>query len=429
MNRIESFFDKIMPTIQKISDNKYLQGISKGMVGTLTTTIVGSLAVLILVLPVDAIKSFVATSGISSILLTVNTFTLGCLAIYVSFLVGKSIFEEFAPNEDGSKAGILSIMCFFILTPLSSFDGTSALTFEWLGAQGVFTAMITGIITGRIMALFITRGWSVKLPDSVPPMVKNSFSSLIPGIVLAIFFSILTAIVSNSSFGSVHQMIFTLIQQPLKNVGGNIISIILIATLGQLLWFFGIHGSAITTPLIQPILMAMDVENLQAAANGLPLPNEVGYAFYITYTVCATAIGLTVLMLFAKSERFKALGKITFPAAIFGISEPLVFGTPLVLNFKLAIPFIFNNAIVLAVAYIFTHLKIVPPLIGASPIFGMPIGFHAAIQGSWRIIVMQLATQIIGMGIWYPFFKQVDKEAYKNEQSNLREISDTNGNV
>lgn len=185
-----------------------------------------------------------------------------------------------------------------------------------------------------------------------------------------------------------------MIQAPLKGIGGSIWSIVIIATLGQLLWFFGIHGSAITTPIIQPILMVMDAENLQAAAAGQPLPNEVGYAFFITYTVCATAIGLTVLMLFAKSERYKALGKITFPAAVFGISEPLVFGTPLVLNFNLAIPFIFTNGIVLLIAYFLTHIGLVPPLIGTSPIFGLPIGFHAAMQGSWRIIIM----------VWQPLF-------------------------
>jgi PTS system cellobiose-specific IIC component len=110
------------------------------------------------------------------------------------------------------------------------------------------------------------------------------------------------------------------------------------------------------------------------------------------------------------------LGKITFPAAIFGISEPLVFGTPLVLNFTFAIPFIFANAVVLLISYIFTHLGLIPAPIGATPIFGLPIGFHAAIQGSWKIILMQIATQLIGAAIWFPFFKKVDNDEYKLEQ-------------
>jgi phosphotransferase system glucose/maltose/N-acetylglucosamine-specific IIC component len=44
---------------------------------------------------------------------------------------------------------------------------------------------------------------------------------------------------------------------------------------------------------------------------------------------CLAAIGFTLLMLFAaKSQQYKALGKLTTLPALFGISEPLVFGTP-----------------------------------------------------------------------------------------------------
>ena len=416
MSKIENVINKMLPAMNKISGNKYLQAISKAMMATLSITVVGSIAVLLIVFPVEAVKNFVMTSGLIEPLFTVNQFTIGSLALYVAFLTAKNLMQEFYPNEDGSRAGIISLVCFLILTPIANNDGVNSLPFEWLGATGVFTAMFTGLVVARIFVLTVEKGLTLKLPETVPPMVRQNFDALLPGIFLIFVFMLLKFVFSLTDFGSVHQAIYSLIQTPLKGIGGNIWSIILIATLGQLFWFFGLHGTNLTLPIVQPLWMAMDAENLQAAAAGLPLPNEVGYAFFATYTLCATAIGLAAMMLFAKSERFKTLGKITFPAAIFGISEPLVFGTPLVLNFTFAIPFIFANAVVLLISYIFTHLGIIPALIGATPIFGLPIGFHAAIQGSWKIILMQIATQLIGAAIWFPFFKKVDNDEYKLEQ-------------
>ncbi|MDB1694043.1 PTS transporter subunit EIIC [Enterococcus casseliflavus] len=418
MKKIEQKIERILPTMNKISNNNYLQAISRSMMATLTITLVGSIAVLLIVFPMVEVKDFVASSGLIEPLMTVNQFTIGSLAVYISFLVAKNLVQQFDQKEDGSRAGLLSLVCFLILTPLTtSNDGSVVLSFEWLGASGVFTAMFTGLIVARFFVFAEQKGFRIKLPDTVPPMVRQNFDVLVPGVFLIFGFMLLKFLFSATTFDSVHQAIYSLIQTPLKGLGGNIWSIVIIATIDQVFWFFGLHGTNLTLPIVQPLWMAMDAENLQAAAAGLPLPNDVGYAFFVTYTYCATAIGFTVLMLMAKSARYKALGKITFPAAIFGISEPLVFGTPLVLNFTFAIPFIFANAVVLIVSYAATVVGLIPPLIGATPIFGLPLGFHAAIQGSWKIVFMQICTQLIGTAIWFPFFKKADNEAYQLEQT------------
>ena len=83
MNNINEKLEKIMPIINKISNNKYLQSISEAMVGTLPITIIGSLAVLLMVFPITAIKDILISTGIIDVLNSVNQFTLGSLAIYV----------------------------------------------------------------------------------------------------------------------------------------------------------------------------------------------------------------------------------------------------------------------------------------------------------------------------------------------------------
>lgn len=415
MNNINEKLEKIMPIINKISNNKYLQSISEAMVGTLPITIIGSLAVLLMVFPITAIKDILISTGIIDVLNSVNQFTLGSLAIYVSFLTAKNLVSKFNKEDDGVRAGIISLICFFIVTPITVIESTSYLSFEWTGSTGIFTALFIGLIVGRIYIVFATQGLVLKVPESVPPMVRKTFESLLPCIFIAILFIIIEYIFELTPYGNLHQAIYSVIQKPMQGFGGNIWSIIIVATIGQILCFFGLHGTNITMPLVQPIWMAMDVENLSAAAAGLPLPNTVGYAFFVTYTLCATAIGFTVMMLFAKSKQYRLMGKVAAPAAIFGISEPMIFGTPLVLNFNFAIPFIFGNAVALIVAYVLTITKIVPPLMGVTPVFGLPLGFHATVQGDWRIILLQIFTQIIVAVLWYPFFKKADNEAYIKE--------------
>ncbi len=68
-------------------------------------------------------------------------------------------------------------------------------------------------------------------------------------------------------------------------------------------------------------------------------------AFVHLYHVGPCDWSKLLMLFFARSQQYKTLGKLTTVPALFGISEPLVFGTPMVFNFRFAIPFIFMNAI------------------------------------------------------------------------------------
>ncbi|MFD1901943.1 hypothetical protein GQR36_21470 [Enterococcus termitis] len=111
------------------------------------------------------------------------------------------------------------------------------------------------------------------------------------------------------------------------------------------------------------------------------------------------------------------MGKISIVPALFGITEPVIFGSPLVLNFDLAIPFIFNNSIGLILAYVLTKIGLVSRFVGVQAIFGLPVGFHAAVQGSISVIILQLVIQLVLSPIlWYPWFKRLDNKTYLQEQ-------------
>lgn len=420
MNKIEAFFNRINPAIEKISSNKYLRAISGGMMATLPITIIGSIAVLLLVFPIDAVNEVIVSLGLTSALSVANTFTIGSLALYVAFLVAKNLVQQFMPEEDGSTAGIAALLSFMMVTPLGqTVDAIEAIPTTWLGAQGVFSAMIIALLSGRIYVLAKQKGWTIKMPESVPPMVMKVFEGLVPTILTGVFFILVAKGFSMTDFGSMHQAIYTILQVPLQNIGGSLWAMVLLTIIAQTLWFFGIHGTNVTNPIVQPIWMALDVMNLNAVLAGGVGVNIIGNAFFMTVTFGGTALGLVINMLMSKSKQYRELGKLSIVPALFGITEPVIFGTPLVLNFKFAIPFIFNNAILIILAYFLTVTGIIPRFMGATYIFGLPIGFSAAIQGSLSIVIMQLAFQVLAVFMWRPFFKMQEREALQAEQALL----------
>lgn len=418
-----NFFEKLEEPLNNFGSNKYLKSLSGGMMATLPITLIGSIASLLNTIPVDFIRNGIQALGLGMILNNVYALTMGMLALYAAFFIAKSVVQQFSPDEDSSLVGVTSLLSFLILTPLMLLpDGVGVIPITWLGAQGVFSAIIVGLFVGRVYVLIREKGWFIKMPAGVPAMVTATFEGLIPSIIISTFFVIVSRLFESTSFGTFHNVIYTILQKPLTSIGGSFSAMLLLCIFGQLLWFFGIHGTSVIFPIAMPIWMTMDVQNLEAVMAGVQPPNIIGAAFFSTVTFGGTALGLVINMLMSKSKQYKQLGKISIVPALFGITEPVIFGTPLVMNFKFAFPFIFNNAIALCIAYGLTVLGIVPRFIGAQSPMGLPVGFSAAMQGSIMIIVLQLMIQVISILLWRPFFKMQEKEALEKEAFEEEEL-------
>lgn len=407
---------KISPILNKIQKSKLANGISGGMMVAMPVTLFGAFAALFLNLPIPAWKSFIAVSGIAYALNVAIMFSTNFLAPVFGLTIASSYAKQY--KEDGTVPALLALVCFFIVTPFTTDKSGTTLSMYWLGAPGIFSAIIISLISTRIYIYLKQKGITIKMPSTVPPVVSGSFSSLIPGFASIALFITVAALFGATPFKTMHQFIYNFIQMPLQGVGGNIVSIVILWTFAQVLWFFGIHGTLVIYSVMMPIFAAMDAAQLAAYSAGEALPNITGRAFVSTYTMSASAIGFALLMLFAsKSKQYKTLGKLTAVPSLFGISEPLVFGTPLVFNFKFVIPFVFMNAINITIAYVLTAIGIVPRVAGMTPMSGMPIIFSGLMEGSWKIAVLQVALVGLSTLVWYPFFRKADKEAYELEQN------------
>ena len=417
--KFQNFFDKITPLINRISSNKFLQGLSGGMMATLPITVVGSFSLLLVVVPLGPVSTFIKSSGLAPVFNNVYTYTMGLLAIYMVFFITKSLINQYMKEDDGMTGAVIAFLSFLIVTPLgSTVEKVDAIPTTWLGAQGAFTAIIIATITTIIYRYCKEHHLTIKMPEGVPPMVSNVFEGIIPFVLIAMLFMAINYAFSLTSIGCFHQAIYSILQAPLQSLGGNIWTVLFISVIAQLLWFFGIHGQNVLSPFYSPIWLALDAANLATFSAGGEGSNIVGAAFYSIFCFGGYQIALCLLLLRAKSKQFRQFGKLGMGPAIFGIGEPLNFGMPLILNFKFIVPFLTNSVICLGIAYLAIASGLVPHLYGAANVFGLPFGVGAFLQGGWRVLALATVVNIvIPYFLWMPWVKFADKEAYKQEQN------------
>lgn len=424
MEKIMSLLEKfVLPLSQKLSTNKILQAISKGLMGTMPVLILGSVASIFLNIPIDAYQSIIADAGIHAILNTIVNITTNMLAVYASFMIAYTYVKNNGYN--GIPAGLIALVCFFLITPMTvSGEGIAAVTnlpLSWLGPKGLFSGMILANFTGIMYSLFMKKKLVIKMPEGVPEFVSNSFVGIIPGVVIVMAVGAVSILFSFSEYGTMHQFVYSLIQTPLQGFGATLGAAIIIYILEGIVWFFGIHAIAVAAVVI-PVWMAADAENLAAVANGVAnadLPNIVSWAWVNSMAGVGGAgatFGLVIWLAWkSKSAKNKAVGRLALPASCFNINEPVVFGVPCVLNPTLLIPFVFTPVICIIFGYMLTTVGILPKPNGISAPAGVPIILSGFLIGGWKMALWQFCMIFVSMGIYFPFFRMLDKQAIAEE--------------
>ena len=300
-----------------------------------------------------------------------------------------------------------------------------------LSASGLFLGMMSTVLAVEIVRFVLGRGWTIKMPDSVPANVARSFDALIPGLFVILVFDILKLIFAMTSFETAQAFIFEIIQAPLTSIGATLPATILVVILETLLFSFGLHGPNILGAVMNPIWLTLTAENASAYAAGEVLPNIVNAQFYANFIKIGGAgatFGLALLCLFvAKSSQFKTLGKLAIGPAIFNINEPLIFGMPIVLNPILMIPFIVSPVVMTTLTYILMNIGLIPLTNGVNIPWTTPPIISGFLISGWQGAVWQVIEMGLSALIFYPFFKLEDNKAYQIEMGQIE--ADASGNV
>ncbi|MBS6796463.1 MAG: PTS sugar transporter subunit IIC [Coprobacillus sp.] len=417
MDKLEKI---LAPFANKLNNNKIIQTISKGIMSLMPILMVGAVGSLLQQIPIGAYQNFIKITGIYSACQIAVNVTTNMLALYATFSIAYTYVKN--EGEDGFSGGLLALIAFLIVTPMEvTGEGWSAITnlpLSWLGAKGLFTAMFVSLIVAYGYCFLIEKNITIKMPDSVPPFVSKSFTGIIPGIIVAVFFGTLSIILEMTPFGNVHQAIYTLIGSPLSAIGGSIWAALLIYLLSGFCWFFGIHGIAVMST-VMPIWIAADSANVAAISAGQAAPNIVTYNWVNTVGNIGGAgctLGLIILCVFcAKSKRYKEMGKLAIVPSLFGINEPVVFGLPCMLNATLLIPFVFLPVVLIFLSYLLTIAGILPVGNGVAAGTAIPV-VSGLLNGGWRLAVWNVVEAVLSVLAYYPFFRILDKQAVEEEK-------------
>lgn len=410
--------------IGKISNSLFIKVLMGGMMASMPAIMAGAFATILKSIQIPAYQNFLKTTGALHALEIIILFTINMTALYTVFAVAYTYAK--GKKQDALPAGILGLVCYFVMTPFTATPtqwGTVdyAIPTSWFGGQGAFSALVIGFTVGAMYSFIKKKGWTIKLPDTVPPVISSSFSGIVPGVIIVGFFATVSTIFSNTPFGSFHQAIYSLLQMPLQGIGTNIWTIMLVVMISQALWMLGIHGPMVVIPIMAVAWGAADIQNLTAYNAGQALPHITGTAFYMVCTFSGGGLGLAINMLFAKSKRYKTLGKLAIIPSAFGITEPLIFGTPIVMNLKMFIPQVFAPVISIALGYLATISGILPRMSGLSLPMGTPIVLQGLLEGSWKFGAFQAFLTLFWIAVYRPFFRSMDKDALREEQVQIEE--------
>lgn len=344
MNHLVGFIEKhLLPIAVRVGENKLLRSISNAFMALMPIIIAGAIFTLLANLNIKGYQDFITSIGLKQIFLFVPNVTSNMLALYAAFFVAYEFSKQLGMQRFQLIAGATSLVVFLLMIPLGV-SGTendvtitiaAALSTAWLGAGGLFSAMILGLLVPAIFYFFDQKKIEIKMPEGVPPMISNSFSAIFPVVSIVFLFGIVRYLFTLTSYGDLNTMIYSILRLPLEQLGSSPFTWIILTLMCCFLWFFGIQGGMVINPFLVMLYQAATLENLAAYGAGTPLPNKIIMSCWLGYTSVGGAggtLGLCFLMFFlAKSKRYKTLGKIALPAGCCGINEPVIFGTPIVL--------------------------------------------------------------------------------------------------
>jgi len=415
MNKFIEWLEKnIMPKANKLATERHLKAIRDTFMTILPPIFFGGIIAVINSAPVTetttngfllAWAKFAANN--SAILSWLNTVTLGFLSLYVcvgvTYYLAKSYkMETFLPI-------IISVAgyCMLTIDPQEVSFGNVLGQLTYFDGKGILVALFVSIMTVELYRVLYDHkvGW-IKMPDSVPPALMVSFGSLVPCLIVLGIDSLIF-ILCKTFAGTCFAAVVINFLSPAVEATDNIGFAILVAFLLNFGWFFGIHDT-VWSGFLSPIEYGTLSVNAAAQAAGQALPHVFTVSFWCYFGIIGglgNCLALGLLCLRSKNKEVKTIGKLGIVPAFFGISEPITFGLPIMLNPLMFVPSIITSIVNVVISYLLMSANIIGRTY-AMLSYNMPSIFGAFFStGDWKASVLIVVLIVLDMLIYYPFLK------------------------
>ncbi len=262
--------EKISNEMAKLAGNRYLTAIRDGMAVIIPVAIVGSFFTILTQLPIDSWKAFIKPYTVA--LSLPITFSIGLMGLYSCYAIAASLAQTYKLDRNSSATIAVMVFLLLVIKPgtitakISKLSGIAAgtvLPSQNFGAYGLFTAMLSAIVSVEVIRFFKEKHLVIKMPKGVPASVSNSFTALIPAAVLIIG----AWIIKEGLHFDVNAGLLSLLS-PLAHFGkDNFVSVITPIFFNSLFWLFGVHGAISSTP-VYPYWYKNLYANISAVSKG-----------------------------------------------------------------------------------------------------------------------------------------------------------------
>lgn len=423
---LEKLEKVLLPIGSRIANQKHLQAISVGMMMTLALIVVGSLFLIVANPPINldlvdpntgniflqfmiGWKKF-AVDNYDMITKPFN-FTMGVVGLMTTFTIAFSLANEYKLNN--LTSGLISMVTFLMVAaPIE--DGK--IVMQYLGADGLFIAIVISLISVEISMMVERLGWKFK-SEHIPPAVLSFMNALVPlffNIVIIYGVSVIILVKTGKSIPELIMAVLT----PALNIGNNIWGYLAILIFGNLLWLFGINGTSVIFPIVFAIGISNTGINGELVRQGKEPEMLMNLQMFRVAVLggAGNTLGLILLMLKSKSEQLKTLGKLAFVPGICGINEPVIFGTPIIFNPILGIPFLLTPVITVSLTYIAQKLNFISMGYIVDPSF-TPFFIQGYLSSlDFRNLIFYFLLVFVSLVIYFPFFKVYEKNLIAQEQ-------------
>ena len=420
--------NQITPIAAKVATQRHVMAVRDGFIAAMPFMIVGSFLLVFAFPPFSPDTQFGLAQWWMKLakeyqgqILTPFNMSMGIMACYICAGIAYNLAQSY--KLEAFPISMLSLMTFLLIAaPLK--DG--ALPASYLGGTGIFTTIIVAIFTVEMVRFLKKHNIGIKLPEQVPEKIRHSFNMLIPALVIMVTLYPLNLLIQ-AQFGMLLPEAIMAIFKPLVSASDSLGAILLATLLCHILWFAGIHGAAIVGGILQPFYLVNLGANQAALAAGQPLPHvfiEAFWSFFITLGGSGATFGLVLLYLRSKSAHLRSVGQLGLVPAIFNINEPVIFGSPMVMNATMFIPFVFAPMVNATLAYFAATTGLVGKIVSLVP-WTAPAAIGAAWSAGWVFsnALFVIFLVVLDALIYLPFFKVYEKQLLAQETEVMSESS------
>lgn len=373
--------------------------------------------------PTGFMGEIVDTSTLTTLQQIGTSIANGTLSITTLLVVAAVSYHMCASRNytNHIAAVLVAISTFVVLTPMQmmftpenadkAVEVTGVIPVSYTGASGMFVGIFVGLAaTELFIKLSNNKKLQIQLSGNIPPAVLKSFNVLIPIIITITSFALLSFIIIQLFNMDINKLITTIVTEPLSKITTGLPGFLLITSIANLFFGFGIHQAVISGSLLDPFLIQNMQENMAAYANKEQIPHIINMAFKDTFAVMGgsgnTIALLIAIFIFSRRKDYKDFAKLSVTPAIFNISEPIIFGLPIVFNISLIIPFVLAPIFSLTVAYFAIAVGLINHVVVQIPWTTPPVisGFLAT-AGDWRAAVLQILIIAASVFIYLPFLR------------------------